>query len=194
MSDQPADAASESDGGWFPIPVSETGLKFLFYGGLLLYVGSHVALAREWSWENKLFPFLVGIPLLSLIMVNMVLIRYPSIRGRLTPDTYSRDRMSEALSSSSDVVRSRAERHKAELKIVAWTVALPGAVYLLGFAYSLPPYVFVFTLYHTRDLKKAATGTLLFTVFSYLVFLVMLNLRMYHGVIGLPNILDYIPT
>lgn len=194
MSDRTADEQTGSDEGLFPLPISSEQVKLLFYGGLLVYIASHLALATDWSWENKLFPYLVGIPLIALIVLNIVLVKFPSIRDTFTPDSDTESRMAEALSSSTDNARSRAERHKTEAEMVVWTVALPVAVYLFGFAYSLPTYVFLFTLYHTRNLKKAAIGAGLFTAFSYVVFMVLLNLRMYHGVVGLPNILEYVPT
>lgn len=197
MSDSTSDATTESDSGFFPIPVGETELKLLFYGALLIYVVSHLVLARDWSWENKLFPFLVGIPMIALIVINMVLIKYPSLRERFTDADKPTNKITEALSSSTDeseTVIERAARHRAELGIVLWTISLPIAVYLLGFAYSLPPYVFVFILYYLQDLKKAVVGTVVFTAFSYVVFLVLLNLRVYHGVVGLPNILEYVPS
>jgi hypothetical protein len=197
MSDSTSDATAESSEGFFPIPIGETGLKLLFYGGLLVYVVSHILLARDWSWENKLFPFLVGIPMVVLILVNMVLIKKPEIRERFTATDKPMSKMTEALSSDVDdteTVVERASRHKSEIGITLWTISLPIAVYLLGFAYSLPTYVFVFILYYLRDLKKAIIGTVAFTAFSYVVFLVLLNLRMYHGVVGLPNILEYVPT
>jgi hypothetical protein len=197
MSDGTSDATAESTDGSFPIPVGETGLKLLFYGGLLIYVITHVVLARDWSWENKLFPYLVGFPMIVLIVVNLVLVKYPSIRERFTATEKPTNKITEALSSSvdeSETVTERAARHKAELGIVLWTISLPIAVYLLGFAWSLPPYVFVFILFYLRDLKAAITGTVLFTAFSYVVFLVLLNLRVYHGVLGLPNILEYVPS
>jgi hypothetical protein len=127
----------------------------------------------------------------------MVLIKKPSIRERFTADDKPMSKMTEALSSDVDdteTVVERASRHKSEIGITLWTISLPIAVYLLGFAYSLPTYVFVFILYYLRDLKKAIIGTVAFTAFSYVVFLVLLNLRMYHGVVGLPNILEYVPT
>lgn len=37
------------------------------------------------------------------------------------------------------------------------------------------------------------TTTGLFMVFGYVVFLVLLDLQMYHGTLRLPNILEYVP-
>lgn len=177
----------------FPLPVDETRLKLLFYSGLFLYVGSHLALATDWEWENKLFPFLVGIPILALIAVNMLFVWKPALREFFTTDEGGDSRMAEALSSSDDG-RPKAERHRSEAGIVLWSVALPIYIYLVGFAYALPTYVFAFVLYYTRDLKKAVVSTAAFTAFSYVVFVVLLNLRMYHGVLPLPRFLEYLPS
>lgn len=107
MSERSPTNDADSTDGLFPLPVGERRLKYLFYGGLLVYVLYHLSVATDWSWENKLFSYLVGIPLVALIVLNLVLIKFPWIRQRFVSDADSEGLMSKVLSTDTDETTSR---------------------------------------------------------------------------------------
>lgn len=185
------DAADDDSGRILPIPITEAQFKLLFYGGTLVYLLVHLSLAWEWNWDNKLFPLLVGVPLVGLIVVQMLFVAKPDIRQRLVPDTESIS-MEGMLSDSTDE-RTSYERQYSEFEIVGWTIALAVLIFVLGFAYAMPLFVFAFVRSYTGRLVTAVRATAVFVVFTYLLFVVILNLQLWTGILGLPDPVNVLP-
>ena len=84
---------------------------------------------------------------------------------------------------SEDDEVERPTRIEREARTIAWVFGLLTVVFLLGFLAALTIFVFAFVYYYERDLKLAASVTLLNFAVSYVLFVVILQVPFYLGVV-----------
>lgn len=198
MSQPTSQSESESetvnDKGLFPISPGTGVYRIGFYIATLAYVSYLLFTAMDFSPDNRIFPYIIGIPTVALILLQIVLIRYPVIEYRVSMDDDA-DGVKQMLEDAkeSDTGRSRAERQKYEVLMIGWVITLPIMIYYLGLAIALPIYIFAFGWHFTRDVKLALFMSLGFSFSAYLLFIVILGLIPWQGVLGIPSPLDYLP-
>lgn len=183
---------SEPDG-LFPLPFTIRQFRVAFYLVVASYVGYLLATALEFQFDDRLFPYLVGVPTILIAVAHAVLLAFPSLESRVTPDVEDSESLLSRRLDESDVGRSAAGRQKYGLLMLAWVVALPVLVFYLGFAYVLPPFVFAFVWFFRRDLRLAAVTAAGFSVGAYLLFIVVLRMIPWEGELGLPSLLGMLP-
>lgn len=179
--------------GLFPLPFTIRQFRLAFYAVVAAYVGFLLVTALEFKFDDRLFPYLVGVPTLLITLGHIVMLAYPDLEDRLTPDEDGDDSVLPGAIDEEDVGRSAAERQRYGLLMLAWVVVLPVLVYYLGFAYTLPPYVFAFIWFFRRDLRLAAITTVGFSLGAYLLFIVTLRMIPWGGELGLPNLFNLLP-
>ncbi|MFB6097310.1 MAG: tripartite tricarboxylate transporter TctB family protein [Haloferacaceae archaeon] len=189
-------AAVGSDaGGPFPLPLSIRQGQIAFYAVVALYVVFLLVTGWQFKFENKLFPYVVGIPTLLITLGHIAMLASPSLRERFTPDTDTetlRDKLGGEFGDD-DVGRSAGGMQRYGLVMLGWVVALPVLVYYFGYAYVLPPYVFAFIWHFRRDVKLAAATAVGFSVAAYFLFIVVLGMIPWAGELGLPSLLNNLP-
>jgi putative tricarboxylic transport membrane protein len=122
---------------------------------LTLIIATIIALAlfqsRNFGYRAGLFPWVIGIPTLLLALVQ------------LAKDVMShkKERASEHGELSPEVVRKRT------FLIIAWTVGCFLAIWLLGFSYAVPLFIF---LYLKVEGREGWLMTITVTFFSWLFF------------------------
>lgn len=195
---QATTAADDADAEPGLFQVDPKWFKIGFYVFLLLWL---VYLLWETTtyerFEDFFFPYVVGVPILLLTVLQLLIFRYPTIVARLTPDRQSpsegegdlQQRLAEATETSS---RPKAEREKYELVMIAWVVALPFMMFYIGMGWTLILYVFGFTWYFVRDLKTAVSVTAVVVVFVYILFIRFLDMIIWFGEFGLADPLVYL--
>lgn len=188
---------SDAEPGLFE--VDPKWFKVGFYLFLLLWL---VYLLWETTtydrFEDFFFPYVVGIPILVLTVLQLFIFRYPAIVDRLTPDRQDaapegEDDLQQRLAKATETTgRPKAEREKYELVMIGWVIALPFMMFYIGMGWTLILYVFGFTWYFVRDLKTAASVTVVVVLFVYILFIRFLDMIVWFGVFGLADPLAYL--
>lgn len=153
---------------------------YLFFLIWLLYL---LVTAYNWSaYRDRLFPLLVGIPLLFFLVIKLVSLWQLEIIDKIVP---SRPKGPEeeitSIDQDQDSGYSAEKRRKLEIRICAWIALLPVTLHYFGFILALPIYIFSFTYYLTKDLKKTVYFTLIFVIFIYILFIQLLNMIIWQG-------------
>lgn len=161
----------------------------IFFTFVSLYVIAVVLEAVTYSESARLFPIVVGIPLLIIIGLKLVLL---AAGNRL-------DLESIALFDFDDefegVIRRQVEpavRYRREFAMLLWLVALSALVWAFGFLLSLLVFVLSFILVYERDPVRAVVTAALTYGIVYFFFVELLGAAVYRG--AYPIDLPVIPT
>lgn len=156
----------------------------MFFVGLLSYTVVLVYHANQFSSGAGLFPLIVGVPLIGMFCLKLLFTLVLRDRlgqfGGLTSDLMSQQ--SEGAGNALDDEPAGVHR---ELESVLWVLLLFGILYLAGFLYGLTVFIFAFVLVKERDLLRAGivTGSSMLSI--YLLFVELLSIQLWSGVIGL---------
>ena len=182
----------------FPMPFSLRQGQLAFY---VVIVGFIIFLlvtgTQQFSDNDMLFPYIVGIPSIIVGVVHLVSLIFPGLESKVMPERAdaSEDLSSELKESidSEDQGRPLGERQRYGLMMTGWVLVLPVLVFYLGFAYILTPYVFAFIIFFRRDVKLAAFISILFTIAAYVLFILILGMIPWQGQLGLPSLINMLP-
>lgn len=191
-------SGTDAEAGLFS--VHSKWFSLAFYAGIMAWVLLLLYWSRSWQWTNKLFPLMVGVPVILFTLLQTVDVWYPDAFDRLHPNRVvggGSDGLSEDLEETAEddmSTRSKAEQQRWELYMLAWVTALPMLMYFVGFAISIPIYTFALGWFFLRDVRAASGLTVGVSLFIYVLFVLLLGVPLWEGVLGLPNPLDYVPT
>ena len=177
------------DGKWFTVG---------FYVFLLLWLAYLLWETQSYrEFEDLLFPYIIGIPVGLLILLQLFIVQYPDAVDRLTPNHQAARAEGGELAqrfeaAASGSTRPKAEKERYELVMMAWIIVLPFMMYYVGMGWTLLVYVFSFTWYFVRDVKLAATVTVVVTAFVYVLFIHFLGMIIWTGEIGIVDPLRYL--
>lgn len=173
--------------GLFGVP--PIGLKIGFYLFLLIWMGYIVSEASTYSRiENYFFPILIGVPVIMLIMIQFVIIKYPWIIDRVKPDQPGKDSdMFEAVEDLTESPRTKVQEYKYEIVMIGWVILLPVMSYYLGMGFTTLIYTFSLTLYLTRDLRTSVLVTAAVVMFVWILFIEILGMIIWDGVFDFPD-------
>lgn len=183
-------------------PFDSRWLALVFFVGLLVWVALLMYWSLPWNWDNKLFPLMVGVLAVFLMLTHIVELAIPSFYDRVLPDfgflgdeeAEDDDELSERVETTGlTSSRSKSTRQVYELVMIAWVVALPILLYFGGFGLVIPIYTFAFGLFFLRDVPQSLLITVVITGFIWLLFVVILNVQLWDGTLGLFDPFDYIP-
>ena len=183
------------DAGLFPVaPVwFSVGFYALLFvwAAYLLYETFSFAAFEDYALPFLLLPiveFLVALKVFALLSPEKADRLRPSDRADATDDIKRRvERRSSETST-----RTKAEREKYELIMLAWVIVLPIAMYVIGMGWSIVLYVMGFMWYFTRDVKLAVSTTIGVTAFVTVLFIFVLEMAIWTGILGLPDPLVYL--
>lgn len=197
--DNPGTTASDHDhhpeeSGLFP--VAPVWFSIGFYA--LLFVWAAYLLYETLSFsafEDYAIPFILLPVVLFLIALKAFILLFPEKADRLRPsdraDVTGNIKRQVKKQSSENSTRTKAEQEKYELIMLAWVIALPFMMYVIGMGWSIILFVMGFTCYFTRDVKLAVLTTVCVTAFITLLFMYILDMVIWTGVLGLPDPLVY---
>ncbi len=139
---------------------------------LAIVVFSTYAVLSAWDWplSTKLFPWIVGIPVMILSMIQLALEIYQSRSVAVRPKEDTGD-LQVDLSMSSKVVVAKAGR------FFAWLLGFFFCIWLLGFFVAVPLYTFLYLKLQARERWLISIGLTLATfIFFDLLFDQILHL------------------
>lgn len=164
-------------------PFSPTTMTTLFYLALFVWAAVMMALARDWSWEDRLFPMVFTGIALVLIAAQLTVLHFGDRLERFVPDTAETGSDEMEIQEDGDEGRVGRVRERYELIMIGWAVALPLSLYVIGFLYAIPLYTFAFVWYFNRNLRTAALAAALATALVYGLFAQVLGIRLPTGVL-----------
>lgn len=155
-----------------------------FFVVLLGYLFVILNVARTYDSENRLFPFLVGIPTGLFILAYLGRLWYLGLDTDSSSEGFGElvDDEVEEGDEEGDAIMPQA----SELYVAGTVIAATIGVSLLGFAYALPVYIF-FVVSRSKNVKTALAVTLGFLVVAYVLFVILLGAEPYQGILGLPH-------
>lgn len=172
----PKRSSTEKEDSFYPVS-SETFLT-VFYVSLVGWTVWLLFRASQWDWDDRVFPYLVGIPLCLLAVSKLLKLHFqPSLP---LPSTDSEEESSK-VETSDGLARPRALKQRYELIMLVWVVAFPVATYYLGFVLVVPVYLCTFIWYFQRDLKLALLVSIGGSLALYLLFVVLLGVSVWEG-------------
>jgi hypothetical protein len=154
----------------------------LFFGLILLYVALLVVEALGYSSDPRLFPLVVGVPLLVLIAGQIVLLVFRDQLGIESVDLFESIQELEGSDDKHDM--DPVERTRREFEMVVWSLISFGVIWLFGHLIALVIFVFGFIYVYERDLKRALLATAVTFGFVYLLFVYILGASLWSGMLG----------
>lgn len=141
---------------------------------LIAISGYAVFTATGWSFKTKLFPLAVGIPLLTLLVIQLLLMTGGKEQ---TGESGAMD-IDFVIEVPPEVARQRV------FGIFGWIVGFIALVYLLGFPLTVPLFIFLYLKFqsHIGWLTTIAT-TLVTWGFFYLLFQSLVHIQFEAGAI-----------
>lgn len=161
-------------------PVSSETLQTVFYVLLFGWTVWLLVQASEWEWDDRIFPYLIGLPLCLLVGAKILKLR-TEISMPLQPSDDETESIIETATDES--ARPVGVKQRYELTMLAWVVAFPVASYYFGFLLVVPVYLCSFLWYFQRDLKLAIAVSVVGSVGLYLLFVVLLDVSVWEGTI-----------
>lgn len=178
--------------------------QLVFYGLLLVWMAGLMVTSWEWSWTNKLVPLFAGVPTVVLLLVKLVQIVSPATYARVVPgkgsgsdeggdesgETNLEDTYQQIREEDEDTLRPRPEQIAYALQMLGWALALPVAMYFIGFANALILFVLLFGLRYFGSVRDTVIVTVVFSVLMYLFFWQIIGLNPWTGTLEIPSIVD----
>jgi hypothetical protein len=177
--------------------------KLAFYAFLLIWMVAILVVAWEWSWRDKLVPYIAGIPTILLLAAKLFKVAQPDLYDAIVPDLDFGDggggsgdsetadleqALSDVKDADADPARSRRDRIAYSVRLMAWSLALPLLMYTIGFANALVLFVVAFGLRFYGSIRQTVIVTLVFSAFMYVFFWEIIGLNPWKGIFELPSI------
>jgi Na+/proline symporter len=162
-------------------------LAMAFFGALVVYTLALVTQAVGYSDAARLFPLIVGVPLVVMLVVNLLLLAVGDRVDLQLVGFFDAVGDIDAVSAESAV--DEAERYRREFSMVVWVGALIGLTWLIGNLAAVAVFVATFVYVHERDLRRALLVSGFTFGFIYLLFVVILDANLYRGVVPLGGLL-----
>lgn len=186
--------------------------ELVFYLFLLVWMVGLLIVAWEWTWRDKLIPYITGVPTIAFILVRLVAVASPETYRRLTPtlpwggesaetteggrpvseETAELEETLQAVQAGSDVTRPRREQIAYGVRMIAWAMALPLLMYVIGFSNALVLFVLAFGLRFYDSTRDAVLVTVGFSAFMYLFFYYILGMQPWTGILDIPSIVEVV--
>lgn len=194
--DTSTDDQSAAERGLFP--VRPLWFKIGFYLFLLLWLGYMIWETTSYTeFEDYFFPYLLGVPLVLLILLQLFILQYPEAVETALPEEEVASHESEdeiearvEAAQTTHGRESKAEKETYELYMIAWVTLLPFMMYFVGMGWTMIVYVFAFTMFFTRSLKWSAIMTVTVTAFVYILFIHLLGMIIWTGTLPVPDPLE----
>lgn len=183
--------------------ISGDQYKLVFYLFLLTWLAYMLIAAWPWAWDDKLVPYVVGLPAIPLLLLKIAKVSFPEQYDRFVPSIESGGvaeddesaRLQETykeIREDSDAARPKEERIRYAIRMVAWALALPALMYLIGFDNALPLFMLAFGWRFYGSLRMTVVVTAVFTTLAFGFFYFILGIPLWDSALGIPSFLRVI--
>lgn len=176
----------ETEEGLFPVPNSwfTVAVYLMLLVWMSYIVFESLGYIRNEDW---LFPLIIGAPVILMILARLLTITRPALTERITPDWGTSDGKQMFSEGSEASNRSKAQREKYELFMLAWVILLPFMMFGIGMGWTVILYTFGFTWFFTRSVRDAALVTGVVIVFVWILFIEILQVVIWGGLFDIPG-------
>lgn len=136
--------------------------RMLFTLAILVFSTYAVLSARDWPLATKLFPWIVGIPVMLLSAIQLALEIYHSQSMAVRPKEDTGD-LQVDLGMGSKIVRAKAAN------FFAWLLGFFLCIWLLGFFIAVPLYTLLYLKLQARERWLISIGLTLATFIFFAV-------------------------
>lgn len=162
-------------------------LAMVFFGVLLVYTLALVSQAVGYSAAARLFPLIVGVPLVAMLVANILLLAVQDRYDLRLVGFF--DSVGEIDAASARTEVDEATRYQRETSMVLWIGALVVLTWLVGTLVAVGVFVFAFVYVYERKLVRALLVSGLTFGFIYLLFVQVLGAVLFRGVVPLGGVL-----
>lgn len=165
----------------------------VFLGLIMAYTLVLVVTALGYGPDPRLFPLLIGVPLIALILVRIGMLLSDRI------DVRSGGVFQEVTAELADAGEDAGpqydtlERYRKQVEIVAWLCGFVALIWAIGFQLGLVIFVFTFVAIYEGDLRRALAATIIAYGVVYLLFVQLLSVSLYDPALLPDSIADLIP-
>lgn len=153
----------------------------VFFLGLFGYTLLLVVEALGYSGPARLFPLVIGVPLLGLIVVKVVVTLFKERLGIQSIDLFEDIQEFEG-DEELDAPAER-QQYRRELETALWVAFAIVSIALFGHLFGLLVFVFGFVYAYERDLLRAGVATAVTFLFVYLLFKAILGASLHEGLL-----------
>lgn len=183
------------------IPLSSKWLETLLY--LLIVVWLAVLFNETLGWTNPqnwwgpMGAILLGFVLVILKLIDIHMggwLQKLTTPPKDVPDSQGDEETVGFTQSMEDARASEDDapphvQDKRALVLSCWIILYPVLVFYIGFFYATPPYLIALLYYLTRDAKRTLLTAGIVLVFLYVLFVEILQVSLYSGMLDLPLLL-----
>lgn len=181
----------------------ESALEILgWYAGrgftvlLLVVVGTQLLLAPNYSEDGRLFAIVIGIPTFLLLLVILAIQSSAYVRATArefgTEDMFGASDQMEAMADSTETDEDTTATRMKVLVVILWIVLLLVSIYMIGFLWAILFFSLAFYRVHTgQSWQVSVLYTLVIWGIISIIFVEILNIRFYRGIIALPHPLPF---
>jgi len=160
--------------------------ELLFTTLIAVYVLTLAVLCFSYTAESRLFPLLVIVPTIVLLALRFVSIGNPELSKILEPEAGLLDIEKVQRFASKEEKHENRENGWQEFAVILWVVGLLLLTFLVGIMPAIAVFIFFFVKFHgKRKIVTAAVYTAVTWIFVYVIFVVVLQTRLYGGILGL---------
>jgi len=160
--------------------------ELLFTSLIAAYVLMLSVLCFGYSAESRLFPLLVIVPTILFLVLRFISIGNPELSKILEPETGLLDIEKVQRFAKAEAKEEKKQNGFRELVVVIWVIGLLLLTFLVGIMPAIALFVFLFVkFYGQRKMATAVAYTAATWIFVYLLFIVVLQARLYGGVLGI---------
>lgn len=158
-----------------------------FFAILLVYTAALVLEAVDYSEAARLFPLIVGIPLVVMLLANILLLAMGDRVDLQVVGFF--DAMGEIDTVSTRDAVPQAERYRREVTMILWVGAFVLLTWLVGNLAAIFVFVFAFIAVHERAPARAFFIAAVTIGFIYLLFVRLLGATLWRGVFPIGGLL-----
>lgn len=162
-------------------------LAMAFFGGLLIYTLALLSQAIAYSEAARLFPIVVGVPLVVMLVVQILLLGFDQRFSLGLSGIF--DSVGGIDLASAKTELPKATRYRREFAMVLWVTVFVLLTWLLGTLLALYVFLFAFVYVHERTFVRAFSVSTLTFGFVYVLFVRLLGATLWRGVMPLGGVL-----
>ena len=152
---------------------------------IFVYVIILTFLSFTYTKGARIFPQMVIFPTLLFIILRLLSMKNPTLAGIVEPDSEEHEKIKPQRRAFREYQPQ--EYVKREFQVICWLAGLITAVYLVGIMPAVVLFVFLFVkLYGEKKMVATSAFTILFLAFIYVLFIVILKVKLYTGILKVP--------
>lgn len=155
-------------------------LKATFFAVIFSYTLLLVLEALGYSSDARLFPLVVGGPLLGLTALKLLQLLF---EDRFRMDVTDLIDIGDMDAVADEENRDPALTYQRQFTMILWTAGVVALIWLFGHLIALAVFVFAFIYVYERSLRRAIVATALTYAFVHLLFIELLGASLWGGIL-----------